>query len=84
MVVASDACPRFCCATSVYGQILTKNYGVDLNHVPYKGEQPAIVDVLGGNLDVTFASPVGAKPQVAGRQAEGARDNRARPLGGDA
>ena len=64
MVVASDACPRFCCATSVYGQILTKNYGVDLNHVPYKGEQQAIVDVLGGNLDVTFASPVGAKPQV--------------------
>jgi len=49
----------------VYGEILRKEHGVDLNHVPYKGELPAITDVLGGALDVTFASPVGAKPQVA-------------------
>ena len=37
---------------------------MSLTHVPYKGEQPAITDVIGGSLDVTFASPVGAKPQV--------------------
>ena len=41
-----------------------QGHGVSLTHVPYKGEQPAITDVIGGNLDVTFASPVGAKPQV--------------------
>jgi len=53
---------------NVYGEILAKDYGLSLTHVPYKGELPAITDVLGGNLDVTFASPVGAKPQVqAGR-----------------
>ena len=52
----------------VYGEILANNFGVSLNHVPYKGEIPAITDVIGGNLDVTFSSPVGAKPQVtAGR-----------------
>ncbi len=49
---------------NVYGEILAKDYGLSLTHVPYKGEVPAITDVLGGNLDVTFASPVGAKPQV--------------------
>lgn len=49
----------------VYGEILTKDFGVSLNHVPYKGEQPAITDVVGGNLDVTFSSPVGAKPMIA-------------------
>ena len=49
----------------LYGEILAKDHGVSLNHVPYKGEVPAITDVIGGNLDVTFASPVGAKPQVA-------------------
>jgi tripartite-type tricarboxylate transporter receptor subunit TctC len=49
----------------VYGGILARDHGVSLNHVPYKGEVPAITDVIGGNLDVTFASPVGAKPQVA-------------------
>ncbi len=49
----------------VYGGILNKDHGVDLNHVPYKGEVPAITDVIGGSLDITFASPVGARPQVA-------------------
>ncbi len=49
----------------VYGEILRKDHGVDLNHVPYKGELPAITDVIGGNLDITFSSPVGARPQVA-------------------
>jgi tripartite-type tricarboxylate transporter receptor subunit TctC len=51
-------------SANVYGEILAKAYGVSLTHVPYKGEQPAIIDVIGGSLDVTFASPVGAKPQV--------------------
>jgi tripartite-type tricarboxylate transporter receptor subunit TctC len=50
----------------VYGEILANNYGVSLSHVPYKGEVPAITDVIGGNLDVTFSSPVGAKPQIYG------------------
>ncbi len=52
-------------SANVYGEILAKDYGVSLNHVPYKGEVPAITDVIGGNLDVTFASPVGAKPMVS-------------------
>jgi tripartite-type tricarboxylate transporter receptor subunit TctC len=51
-------------SANVYGEILAKAYGISLTHVPYKGEQPAIIDVIGGSLDVTFASPVGAKPQV--------------------
>ena len=48
----------------VYGEILANNFGLSLNHVPYKGEIPALTDVIGGNLDVSFSSPVGAKPQV--------------------
>ena len=51
-------------SANVYGEILAKDYGVSLTHVPYKGEVPAITDVMGGSLDVSFASPVGAKPQV--------------------
>jgi tripartite-type tricarboxylate transporter receptor subunit TctC len=51
-------------SANVYGEILAKEYGVRLTHVPYKGEIPAITDVIGGSLDVTFASPVGAKPQI--------------------
>ena len=51
-------------SANVYGEILAKDHGVSLTHVPYKGEQAAIADVIGGNLDLTFASPVGARPQV--------------------
>ena len=50
----------------IYGSLLARDHGVSLNHVPYKGEVPAITDVIGGTLDVTFASPVGARPMVAG------------------
>ena len=60
----------------MYGEILAKDHGVSLTHVPYKGEQPAITDVIGGNLDVTFASPVGAKPQVAAGKLKAHRDDR--------
>jgi len=49
----------------IYGEILARNYGIRMNHVPYKGEMAAITDVFAGVLDVTFASPVGARAQVA-------------------
>jgi tripartite-type tricarboxylate transporter receptor subunit TctC len=49
----------------VYGELLARNHGLTMTHVPYKGEMAAVTDVLGGVLDVTFASPVGTKPQVA-------------------
>jgi tripartite-type tricarboxylate transporter receptor subunit TctC len=49
----------------LYGQILQRDYGVKLIHVPYKGDVPAIIDVQNGNLDVSFASPTSAKPRIA-------------------
>ena len=52
----------------LYGQILKRDYGVNLSHVPYKGDVFAIVDVRNGNLDITFASPTSAKPQLASGQ----------------
>jgi tripartite-type tricarboxylate transporter receptor subunit TctC len=47
------------------GQILKRDLGLELNHVPYKGDVPALLDVRNGGLDVTFASPTSAKPQIA-------------------
>ena len=49
----------------LYGEVLKRDHGLALSHVPYKGEVPAIVDVINKSLDVTFASPVGARPQIA-------------------
>ena len=49
----------------LYGQVLQRDHGIKLNHVPYKGDVLAIVDVQNGNLDVTFSSPTSAKPRIA-------------------
>jgi len=47
------------------GQILKRDLGLNLEHVPYKGDVPAITDVQNGALDTTFASPTSAKPRIA-------------------
>ncbi len=47
------------------GQILKRDLGLNLEHVPYKGDVPAITDVQNGALDTSFASPTSAKPRIA-------------------
>lgn len=47
------------------GQILKRDLGLNLEHVPYKGDVPAITDVQNGGLDTTFASPTSVKPRIA-------------------
>ena len=42
--------------------------GVRMNHIPYKGANPALSDVVGGHAQVMFATLVSSLPQVqAGR-----------------
>jgi len=50
----------------IAGLILARDLGLKLEHVPYKGDVPAITDVQNGVLDITFASPTSAKPRIAG------------------
>src|SRR6266849_1799902 len=49
----------------LFGVILEKEYGVPLNHVPYKGEVQATADVMNGVLDVAWVSILIAKPLAA-------------------
>ncbi len=50
------------------GELFKLKAGVDINHVPYKGAGPAISDVMGGQIQSTFASAPGAVPGIkAGR-----------------
>ena len=50
------------------GELFKSLAGVTMTHVPYKGAGPATVDVIAGQIQMTFASMVSALPHVkAGR-----------------
>jgi len=39
-----------------------------MNHVPYKGAAPALVDLIAGQVDLMFANIVGALPHIKGER----------------
>ncbi|MEJ8848358.1 tripartite tricarboxylate transporter substrate binding protein [Variovorax rhizosphaerae] len=41
----------------VTGAMLEQQAGIQLTHVPYKGTGPALTDLLGGQVDMTFGTP---------------------------
>src|SRR5437660_1458311 len=49
----------------LYGLMFEKALGGFYNHVPYRGDVPALQDVANGTLDITWASPTSAKTQIA-------------------
>lgn len=57
----------------IYGEKMRKSLGIDLVHVPYKGELPSTADLLGGQISSSFASVGTALPSL--------KDGRLRPLG---
>jgi tripartite-type tricarboxylate transporter receptor subunit TctC len=38
------------------GELLKKDAGIDINHIPYKGGGPAVIDVIAGRVDTFFAN----------------------------
>jgi tripartite-type tricarboxylate transporter receptor subunit TctC len=55
----------------LYGLMLEKALGGIYSHVPYRGDVPALQDVANGTLDLTWASPVSAKTQIAAGRVKG-------------
>jgi tripartite-type tricarboxylate transporter receptor subunit TctC len=50
------------------GELFKQMAGVDMLYVPYKGEAPAISDLVGGQISLIFSNTVAVLPQVqAGR-----------------
>ncbi|MGN8078357.1 Bug family tripartite tricarboxylate transporter substrate binding protein [Variovorax sp. 22077] len=50
----------------ILGEMFARASGVSLAHVPYKGVAPAINDVLGGHVPVTFVTLGPVAPYLAG------------------
>ena len=50
------------------GELLKSMTGVNITHIPYKGSGPSFVDLLGGQVSITFDSLLQAFPYIkAGR-----------------
>ena len=46
------------------GELLSARLGVRMNHIPYKGENPAIADTIGGQIPIMFGNLPVALPHV--------------------
>jgi tripartite-type tricarboxylate transporter receptor subunit TctC len=49
----------------VTGAMIEQQAGVELTHVPYKGTGPALQDLLGAQVDITFGTPPPYMPHIA-------------------
>ena len=54
------------------GEILNSLAGVKMQHVPYKGAGPAVTDLIGGQVQVSFQVPISVIPHI--------RSGRLRPM----
>ncbi|KGD92424.1 ABC transporter substrate-binding protein [Achromobacter sp. RTa] len=48
------------------GELVNVRSGVQISHIPYNGTGQALTDVLGGHVDVLYASVASALPQIKG------------------
>ena len=48
------------------GELFKLESGVSLVHIPYKGNAPALTDLLGGRIQLMFATVLAATPYVEG------------------
>jgi tripartite-type tricarboxylate transporter receptor subunit TctC len=54
--------------THLAGELFRLESGLKLTHVPYKGETPAVTELLGGQIALLFATSAGVAPHIrAGR-----------------
>ena len=46
------------------GEMLKTMAGIDMIHIPYKGQGPALLDLLAGNIDIMFGNLPDFLPQI--------------------
>jgi tripartite-type tricarboxylate transporter receptor subunit TctC len=53
------------------GELFKNSAGVSMVHVPFRGGGPALVDVLGGQIQINFANILSSLPHVKGGRLRG-------------
>jgi tripartite-type tricarboxylate transporter receptor subunit TctC len=51
--------------THLAGALFAHTAGIDMVHIPYRGESAALTELLGGQTQLQFASPLNVAPHVA-------------------
>lgn len=46
------------------GEMFSNQTGIKMQHIPYKGGGPAMIDLVGGQVQLTFAIPINAIPHI--------------------
>lgn len=46
------------------GELFGQTAGIDIAHVPYRGNSPAITDTVGGQVQMMFSSPASIRPHI--------------------
>ncbi len=46
------------------GEMFSNLAGIKMQHIPYKGGGPAMIDLVGGQVQLTFAIPINAIPHI--------------------
>lgn len=50
------------------GELFQDLAGIKMTHIPYKGAGPALVDVITGQVEMTFASVISSLPHIRSRR----------------
>ena len=53
------------------GELFNTMAGVKMTHIPYKGGGPAMIDLVGGQVQLVFATAASAVPQIKGGKIRG-------------
>ena len=52
-------------STHLSGELLNRMANLDMTHVPYKGSAPALIDLIGGQVQISFDNVVSAFPHLS-------------------
>ena len=50
--------------TQLVGELFKQATGTRIEHIPYKGAGPAVIDLLAGNVQMMYSNPTAAVPHV--------------------
>lgn len=58
-------------AGHLFGEVLHRQHGAPMEHVPFRGEAQSVTELLAGRIDVSFATTVGAAAHIQAGTARG-------------